>query len=209
MVFGQQVDALGAHCLCLDHKARHESLACGEHHLAIGFGSLVRRAADRDLAVLLRLHGLHQHLEGLADPLLGPLRGQLLGQLGDVGEALRDGVGVELVLVADRLGALLVRIPEDADRVEAGTGEEAFQLGEVGLGLAGEADDEVGAGTRLGALLRMVSRSSRKRSVSPKRRMARSTPGAECWKERSKYGATFGVEVRTSMRPGRISAGWR
>jgi hypothetical protein len=37
-----------------------------------------------------------------------------------------------------------------------------------------------------GALARMVSSSSRKRSVSPKRRIARSTSGAECWKERSK-----------------------
>ena len=53
------------------------------------------------------------------------------------------------------------------------------------------------------------SSSSRKRSVSPKRRIARSTPGAECWKDRSKYGATFGVEVSTSIRPGRISAGCR
>ncbi len=60
-----------------------------------------------------------------------------------------------------------------------------------------------------GALLRMVSSSSRKRSVSPKRRMARSTSGAECWKDRSKYGAIFGVEVSTSIRPGRISAYWR
>ncbi|CAM5230985.1 hypothetical protein SHIRM173S_10154 [Streptomyces hirsutus] len=59
-----------------------------------------------------------------------------------------------------------------------------------------------------GALLRMVSRSSRKRSVSPKRRIARSTSGAECWKDRSKYGTTPGVEVSTSIRPG-TSAGWR
>ncbi len=60
-----------------------------------------------------------------------------------------------------------------------------------------------------GALERIVSSSSRNRSVSPKRRMARSTSGAECWKDRSKYGTTLGVEVRTSMSPGRISAGCR
>ena len=39
------------------------------------------------------------------------------------------------------------------------------------------------------------------------RRAAR--PGAECWKDRSKYGATFSVEVSTSISPGRISAGCR
>ncbi len=69
-----------------------------------------------------------------------------------MGEPLRDGVGVELVLVAEGLGALLVGVAEDADGVEAGAGEEAFQLREVGLGLAGEADDEVGARTGLGGL---------------------------------------------------------
>lgn len=209
MVFGHEVHSLGAHCLCLDHTARHEPLACGEDDLAVRFRRLVGRAAHRDLPVLVGLHGLDEDLEGLADPLLGTLRGELLGQLRDVGEAFGDDVGVQLVLVTDRFGALLVGVPEDADGVQARSGEEAFQFGEIRLGLPGKPTMKFDRAPACGALPRMVSRSSRKRSVSPNRRIARSTPGAECWKERSKYGATFGVEVSTSISPGRISAGWR
>lgn len=109
-------------------------------------------AADGDRPVLLGLHGLDEHLQRLADPLLGALGGELLGELGDVGEAFGDGVRVQLVLVADRFGALLVGVPEDADGVEPGAGEETLQLGEVGLRLAGEADDEVGPGAGLRGL---------------------------------------------------------
>lgn len=107
----------------------------------------MRRAPHRPRLVLGGVDGLDQHLQGLPEALLRTLRGELLGQLGDVREPLRDDVGVQLVLVADRLGALLVGVAEDADGVEPGTGEEAFQLRQVGLGLAGEAHDEVGAGT--------------------------------------------------------------
>ncbi len=60
-----------------------------------------------------------------------------------------------------------------------------------------------------GALPRIVPSSSRNCSVLPKRRIRRSTAGAECWNDRSKYGTTSVVPVITSISPGRISAGWR
>ena len=55
------------------------------------------------------------------------------------------------------LGAVLVGVAEDTDRVEPRLDEEPLELGDVGLGLTGEADDHVGAdagarrqGARLG-----------------------------------------------------------
>ena len=77
-----------------------------------------------------------QHLDALADPVLGALRGQLLDQVGDPPDAGVDLGLVELAGQADRLGALLVGVAEDPDRVEAALGEEALELGDVVLGLA-------------------------------------------------------------------------
>ena len=48
------------------------------------------------------------------------------------------------------LGAVLVGVAEDADRVQPGRGEEPLQLGDVVLGLAREPDDDVGPDARLG-----------------------------------------------------------
>ena len=53
------------------------------------------------------------------------------------------------------------------------------------------------------------SSSAQKRSRSPNRRMDRSTRPLACWKDRSKYGTTPGVDVMTSISPGRSSAGCR
>lgn len=95
-----------------------------------------------------------QHPQRLADPLLGALRGQLLGQPGNPRQPLGDHIRVDLVLVRGGLGAVLVGVAEDADGIEPGLGDEALQLRQVALALAGEADDEVGAGSglrRLGA----------------------------------------------------------
>ncbi len=72
-------------------------------------------AASLDHAVVDRLD---EDLDLLPEPLLGALRGQLLGQRGHVGHPVGDLVLVELVLEALRLGAVLVGVAEDADRVE-------------------------------------------------------------------------------------------
>ncbi len=60
-----------------------------------------------------------------------------------------------------------------------------------------------------GTRSRILSSSSGNRSVSPKRRIRRSTGPLACWNDRSKYGTTPGVEVITSISDGRISAGCR
>ena len=85
-----------------------------------------------------------------------------------------------------------------------------LELGEVVLGLAREPDDDVGADTRRGRSDRGSARAGRGRT----RRRRTGASGAArcplaCWKDRSKYGATPGVDVITSTRDGRISAGCR
>ncbi len=60
-----------------------------------------------------------------------------------------------------------------------------------------------------GASARTDASSSRNRSVEPNRRIRRSTGSLACWKDRSKYAATPGVEVMTSTSEGRVSAGCR
>ena len=60
-----------------------------------------------------------------------------------------------------------------------------------------------------GASRLICSIRARNRSVSPNLRIARSTGPLACWKDRSKYGATPGVEAITSISPGRTSAGCR
>ena len=57
------------------------------------------------------------------------------------------------------------------------------------------------------SLIRSISSVNRARS--PNLRIFRSTGPLACWNDRSKYGATPGVDVITSIRPGRTSAGCR
>jgi hypothetical protein len=51
--------------------------------------------------------------------------------------------------------------------------------------------------------------SSVKARTDPNRRIRRSTAALACWNDRSKYGTTPGVEVITSIKDSRISAGCR
>src|SRR3954464_3587623 len=89
-----------------------------------------------------------EDLDPLPGALLGPLRGQLLDAARDPPAARVDLGLVELAGQGRRLGALLVGVAEDADRVEAALGKEALELDDVVLGLAGEAEDDVGAEAR-------------------------------------------------------------
>ena len=78
------------------------------------------------------------------------------------------------------------------------------------LGLAGEADDDVGADAGLRRQRRASARAARGTARwSPKRRIRRSSGPLACWKDRSKYGATPGVAAMASTSAGRISAGCR
>ena len=108
---------------------------------AVDLRRLVRRATDDRVLVDL----LDQHLEPGPDPVLGTLRDEFVGQRADPRDPLGDHVGVELAVEADRVGALFVGVAEHADRVQPGGGQKALQLGDVGLGLAREADDHVAA----------------------------------------------------------------
>ena len=110
---------------------------------------------------------------------------------------------VELAVEAGGLGAVLVGVAEHPDRVEPGRDQEALELGDVGLGLAGEADDDVGADAGLGrrrADLRRAARGSARCRRSGASGAARGA--LACWKDRSKYGATPGVVAMTSTSAG-------
>ena len=122
-----------------------------------------------------------------ADPVLGALAAQLLGQRAEPVVPPRDRAGPDLAGQPGGLGAVLVAVVEDADRVQPGLGQEALQLVVFGRGLAREADDEVAAGAGAAArAARAEASSSQNRSVEPNRRIRRSTDSDECWNDRSK-----------------------
>src|ERR687895_906098 len=84
-----------------------------------------------------------QYLDNPADAFFGALCRELFGQCAH----LRDAPGyldlIKLAIEPGGLRALLVGISEHTDGVEASGGQELGQLGQVGLGLTGETDDEV------------------------------------------------------------------
>ena len=165
------------------HQVADLGAGAGEVRRAVDLGALVGRAAG-DLAVL---DGLDEHLDLLAEPLLGALRVELLDQRGDVLGAGADLVLVELAVVRRRLGAVLVGVAEDAGDVHAGRDQE------VAEGLRGPPRSRRGsrrsrwsARRPVGASARTWSSRPRKLSGSPKRRIRRSTVALACWKDRSK-----------------------
>ena len=91
-----------------------------QQHRAVDLGSLVRSAAGH-----LGPHALDQDIEPLADPALGSLADQFLGQVGDAGPAGLD-LSSDPVLSRQPGGgrAVLVGVAEHADRVQLGGGEE-------------------------------------------------------------------------------------
>jgi hypothetical protein len=108
---------------------------------AVDLGGLPGAAALGAAAV----DALDQHLDDLADPVLGPLRRQLLDQHLEAVHPLVDDVLRQVVRQRLRLGPVLVGVPEHPDGVEAGGQQEALQLVDVVVGLAREADDDVAA----------------------------------------------------------------
>ena len=94
------------------------------------------------------LHLLHHHKNIFAHPVLGTLGGELLDEPGNEAPAPLDLVGLKVSVERLGLGALLVGVSEDPDDVEPGRFEESAELGEVRLGLAREAHDDIRADAR-------------------------------------------------------------
>ncbi len=139
------------------------------------------------LGATLAVGRLDEHRHALTDPLLGPLAGELLDEVLQTRDPLVDDLLRQVVGQSLGLGAVLVGVPEHPDDVEPRGDQEALELLDVGLGLAREPDDDVGAdpGGRAPCARTVPSR-SRKASVLPNRRIRRSTVGEECWKLMSK-----------------------
>src|SRR5580693_6536563 len=111
---------------------------------------LVRGAA---LVPAVAEHLLHQNFDRLAHPVRGALRHDLLGEAGEVADPAGDLILVHLVRRGEGggLGAVLVGVAEDADRVQPRLAQEQLELAQVGGGLPGEADDEVRPDAGIGA----------------------------------------------------------
>ena len=172
-------------------------------------GRLVRRPAlvpRRPPAVLL-----DEHLDHLADPVRGPLGHELLGQPGEVAP---PGGAISCLIELGRQRPPPRCRPRRSSRRRrsrpAAPRTGTLQLGQVGVGLAREADDEVGPDARLRAgLPDLLEQRAEPLAVTepPHRRAAparsragrtgRSTGRRRAW--------------RSSPRsaPGRTSAGWR
>ena len=87
---------------------------------------------------------------------------------------------------AGRLGAVLVAVVEDADRVEPRLGQEPPSSATSARVSPGKPTMTLLRAPASGASARTESSSSRNRSVEPNRRIRRSTGSLECWKDRSK-----------------------
>ena len=120
-------------------------VGAAERGAAVDVGRLAGGATLGGRPVRAASHTLDEHLDDLAAALLGPLAGQLLDQLGQACDAGVDDVLRQVVRQLLGLGPVLVGVAEHPDRVQARRDEEALELGDVGLGLAGEADDDVAA----------------------------------------------------------------
>src|SRR6266571_2549436 len=92
---------------------------------------------------------LDQHVKPAADPGGLQLGQYALLQLLDPLHAGAGGAGGHAPIEVERGGAVLGRIREEGDPIQAGRFEERFELADVGLALAGEPQDEVGAEGRV------------------------------------------------------------
>src|SRR5712692_2896107 len=114
----------------------------GGAHLrpAVHLGCLVLGAAG---VAAVRGRLLDQHLPDLADALGRPLVHELVRQRRQLLDPPSDLCIRQFARQACRLRPVLVGVPEDPDRVQPGICQESAKLGEVLLGLARKADDEV------------------------------------------------------------------
>ena len=96
---------------------------------------------------------VHDDLHALAHVPFQNLGADAALQLHDAAAAFLALLGLHLVRQVRRGGAVLGLVGEDAQRVEADVGHEAFKGLHVLLGLAREADDEAGAQGRAGEVV--------------------------------------------------------
>src|SRR6185437_88161 len=145
---GDQVGADGFHHLGGHQVARGKWPAGEQRRRPVHVRRLVRGAA---LVAAGARHLLDEYLDRLANPVGGALRHDLLGKAGELADPAGHLVLVDLdvVGISRGLGAVLVRVAEDADSVEPGLVQELLELRQVRLRLAGEADDEVGPHARV------------------------------------------------------------
>jgi hypothetical protein len=155
------------------------------------------------------LDGFDEHLDRLAHALLGALGRELLDEPAHLLGPRAYLVVGQLAVVARGLGAVLVGVAEDADDIQAGVDEELPSTSTSASVSPGKPTITLERTPASGARDRIAASRSRNLSASPKRRIRRSTGPLACWKDRSKYAATPGVELSVSRRPGRTSAGCR
>src|SRR6266540_4211170 len=127
---------------------------------------------------------LDQHLEPAADPGGLHLGQHALLQLLDPLHAGAGRAGGHAPIEVEGGGAVLGRIREEGDPIQAGRFEERFELADVRLPGNPRMKLERKAASRSSDRIRSISR--RKAAVEPPRRIRRSTGSLTCWSERSK-----------------------
>src|ERR1700754_4785673 len=91
---------------------------------------------------MLFARAFDEHVELAPDEGLVLPAGDLALRRHQLSPAVRDDDRLHLAVLFEALRGLLVRVLEDADVIELGPLDEAHELAEVGVGLAGVADDE-------------------------------------------------------------------
>src|SRR6266545_2256912 len=136
-----QLRALGAGDLDLDVVADRRG---GPFHPddAVGVDALAEAATFDDAAWL---DPLDEDFELAADPARLDLGDDAVLQLLEPLDTGAGGAGPDAPVEGERGGAVLGRVGEEGDPVQAGLLQEVLQLAHVRPALAGKADDEVGA----------------------------------------------------------------
>ena len=173
----------------------------GRHvHDAVDLGGLAVRAADAGL--------VDEDRHRATDQVVAPGRGDVVLHAPQLEEPLGDQAGGHGAVEVGRVGAVLLRVGEEAAPVELGLLDEVEQGVVVGLGLARVADDEVGPEHGVGLDGRGWRRCARGSvAPSPQRRMRRTSGRDTCCSDRSKYGTP--VRRMASIRPSVSSDGYR
>src|SRR5579875_917777 len=120
-----EVGAVSAGDACRHEVADLQLVRTGQPHDSVDVRALVRGTAEPLAVVEL----LDEHVDLRPDAIFGALRDELVGKRADPRDALRDHVGVQLAVEPRGLRPVLVGVAEDADRIQARLGQEAFELG--------------------------------------------------------------------------------